>query len=61
MIQVNCDYNITDDIGFFMEAEHINNIEFARRTKVSRTTLAAIMTRGNARSDVYEKIYSYAY
>lgn len=26
MIQVNCDYNITDDIGFFMDAEHINNM-----------------------------------
>ena len=61
MIQVNCDYNITDDIGFFMDAEHINNIEFARRTKVSRTTLDEIVKRGNARSDVYEKIYSYAY
>ena len=40
MIQVNCDYNITNDIGFFMDAEHINNIEFARRTKVSRTTVS---------------------
>lgn len=61
MIQVNCDYNITSDIEFFMEAEHINNIEFARRTKVSRTTLDEIMKRGSARKDVYEKIYSYAY
>ena len=61
MIQVNCDYNITNDIGFFMDAEHINHVEFARRTKVSRTTLDEIMKRGCARSDVYEKIYSYAY
>ncbi len=61
MIQVNCDYNITSDIEFLMEAEHINNIEFARRTKVSRTTLDEIMKRGSARKDVYEKIYSYAY
>ncbi len=61
MIEVNCDYNITSDIGFIMEAEHINNIEFARRTKISRTTLDEIMKRGSARSDVYEKIYSYAY
>lgn len=38
-----------------MDAEHINNIEFARRTKVSRTTLDEIVKRGNARSDVYEK------
>ena len=61
MIQINCDYNIKNDIGFLMEAERINNNEFSRRTKVSRTTLDEIMKRGNARNDVYEKIYSYAY
>ena len=54
MIQVNCDYNITNDIGFFMDAEHINHIEFARRTKVSRTTLDEIMKRGCARSECQE-------
>ena len=61
MIQINCDYNIKNDIGFLMEAEHINNNEFSRRTRVSRTTLDEIVKRGNARNDVYEKIYSYAY
>lgn len=61
MIQVNCDYNVTNDISFIMEAEHINANEFAKSTKVSRTTLDEIVKRGSARNDVYEKIYSYAY
>lgn len=61
MIQINCDYNITKDIGFFIEAERINNLEFAERTKISRTTLNELMKRGTAGRAVCEKIYSYAY
>ena len=61
MIQVNCDYNVADDIGFIMESEQINNIEFAHRAKISRTTLDEILKKNSARNDVCEKIYSYAY
>lgn len=61
MIKVDCDYNIKEDIGFILEAEKINSIELSEKTKVSRATLDAIQKRGNARDDVCEKIYSYAY
>lgn len=61
MIKVACDYNIKEDIGFILESEKINNIEFAERTKVSRTTLEGIVKKGIARDDVCEKIYAYAY
>ena len=33
MIKVACDYNIKEDIGFILESEKINNIEFAERAK----------------------------
>lgn len=36
-------------------------IEFAERAKVSRTTLEGIVKKGIARDDVCEKIYAYAY
>ena len=61
MIKVACDYNIKEDIGFILESEKINNIEFAERAKVSRTTLEGIVKKGIARDDVCEKIYAYAY
>ena len=58
MIKVACDYNIKEDIGFILESEKINNIEFAERAKVSRTTLEGIVKKGIARDDVCEKIYA---
>lgn len=61
MIKVNCDYNIREDIGFILEAEKMNSIEFSKMTKVSRVTLDAIEKRGNARDDVCEKVYSFIY
>ena len=61
MITVNCDYNIADDIGFLMESEQINNVEFAEKVKISRTTLSELQKGNKARNDVYEKIYAYAY
>ncbi len=61
MISVNCEYNIKDDIGFVLEAEKMNTIEFSKKTKVSRVTLDSIMQKGKARDDVLEKIYSYVY
>lgn len=61
MVKVSCDYNIKEDIGFILEAEKINSLELAKRTKVSRTTLDTIMKQGKARDDVCEKIYAYAY
>ena len=61
MIKVECDYNIKEDIGFILESEKINNIEFAESAKVSRTTLEGIVKKGIARDDVCEKIYAYAY
>ena len=51
MIKVACDYNIKEDIGFILESEKINNIEFAERAKVSRTTLEGIVKKGIARDD----------
>lgn len=61
MLNVSCEYNIAADIGFLMEAEHINKAELASRTKVSRTTLMEILKSGKARNDVCEKIYAHAY
>jgi len=61
MLNINCDYKIADDIEFLMESDYINKLEFANRTKVSRTTLSEIFKSGKARNDVCEKIYAYAY
>lgn len=61
MVEVNCDYNIKDDIEFILEAEKINSLELSERAKVSRTTLVDIQKNGTARHDVCEKIYSYIY
>ena len=61
MIDINYDYNIAEDIGFLIESERINNAEFSKRTKISRTTLIEILKNNKAGNDVYEKIYSYAY
>lgn len=61
MINIGCEYNIKEDIGFILETERINSTELSERTKVSRTTLDGIQKRGKARDDVCEKIYSYAY
>lgn len=61
MINVDCDYNIKEDIGFILETEKINSLELSERTKVSRTTLYEIEKKGVARADVCEKIYSYIY
>jgi len=61
MIEVKCDYNIREDIGFILESEKMNTLELSEKTKVSRTTLDGITKSGKARDDVCEKIYSYAY
>ena len=61
MIHIDCGYSLVEDINFLMEADHVNRVEFSKRTKVSRTTLDEIVKRGNARKDVYEKVYAYAY
>ena len=61
MIQINCDYNIIEDIVFILESEKMNTLELSEKTKVSRTTLEGIAKNGKARNDVCEKIYSYAY
>ena len=61
MIQINCDYNIREDIVFILESEKMNTLELSEKTKVSRTTLEGIAKNGKARNDVCEKIYSYAY
>ena len=61
MINIGCEYNIKEDIGFILETERINSAELSERTKVSRTTLDGIQKKGKARDDVCEKIYSYAY
>lgn len=61
MLNMNCDYNIAEDIGFLIEADHINMAELASRTKISRTTLLQILKSGKSGNDVYEKLYAYAY
>lgn len=61
MIEVKCEYQIKEDIGFILEAERINDAELAERTKISRTTLDGIVKRGRTTGSVYEKFYSYAY
>ena len=61
MIEVRCEYNIKDDIGFILEAERMNIIDFSKNTKVSRVTLDSIMKNEKSRDDVLEKIYSYVY
>lgn len=61
MLQIDCDYNIAEDMAFLMEADHINKAELADRAKISRTTLLEILKSSKARNDVCEKLYAYAY
>ncbi len=61
MIDVHLNYTLKDDINFILEAEKITCLEFAERTKISRTTIDAIMKTGTAGSEVCEKVYAYAY
>lgn len=60
-MNINCEYQIKEDIGFFIEAEKINKLELSELTKISRTTLNAIEKRGTATDEVCEKLYSYIY
>ena len=61
MIKVDCNYNIADDIGFIIEAEHINKNEFAEEANISRTTLDEIIKNNITSENIYEKIYSFIY
>lgn len=60
-MKINCDYQIKNDIEFFLEAEGITNLELSEATGISRVTLNAIKERGAASREVCEKFYSYAY
>lgn len=61
MIEVDCKYQIKEDLEFILESERINTLELSEKAKVSRTTIDGILKTGKARSDVCEKIYSYFY
>ena len=38
MLNVECDYNIKEDIRFILESENLNNIELSEKTGISRVT-----------------------
>lgn len=61
MIRVNLNYKIKETIELLMEAEGLNSLEMAEKVGVSRNTLDEIFKKESARSEVYEKVYSYAY
>ncbi len=61
MIEVNCRYNIKNDIDFILESEKMNYKELSEKIRISRTTLDSIKKQGTARDDVCEKIYAYLY
>lgn len=61
MIRVNTDYNIVQDVSFFMEAEKIGSFELAKKTKISRTTIDKVLNNGKVEKEIYEKLYSYIY
>ena len=61
MININCEYKAKEDIGFILEAEKINKLELSALTKISRTTIDAIIKGGVAGDEVLNKLYSYIY
>ena len=61
MLNVECDYNIKEDIRFLLEYENLNNIELSEKTGISRVTLDSIEKTRVTRDSVCEKIYSFAY
>lgn len=61
MIMVGCTYRLKEDLGFILEAERINCLELAERTKISRTTITEIEKGKNSTDSVCEKLYAYAY
>ena len=58
MLKINCDYKIKSDIEFILESEHINILDLAIRTKISRATSDDIMSNKVVRNEIYEKLYS---
>ena len=60
-IDIGCEYNIKNDISFMMEAEKINDEQFAEKTGISRVTLNNIKNNINVSPDTLDKIYSYFY
>ena len=61
MLKINCNYKISEDIGFILESEKINTVELSDKTKISRTTLDEITKKNKTTDGVYEKFYSYVY
>lgn len=60
-MNINCEYKIGKDIGFFIEAEGMNKLELSKLTGISRSTLDSIEKKGIATNEVCEKLYSYIY
>lgn len=61
MNRIDCDYTISKDIGFFMEAENINSSDLAKKIKVSRRTIDELLNGGVVKSEVCDKLYSFFY
>ena len=61
MIRVKCDYDLKGDVEFLMESDNVSVVEFAKMTKLSRTTVEEILETGCASKEAFEKIYSCAY
>lgn len=54
-------YNVINDIDFFVEAERMSIDDFSKHSKISRNTIYEIRKNGYTTKNVYEKIYNYIY
>ncbi len=61
MLEINCNYNISKDFLFLMDADNISILELSQKMNISRTALDEIVKTNIASPEQYEKIYSYAY
>lgn len=61
MKRIGCDYTISKDISFFMEAENINSSDLAKKIKVSRRAIDELLNSDVIKDEVCDKLYSFFY
>ena len=59
MKRIGCDYTISKDISFFMEAENINSSDLAKKIKISRRAIDELLNSDVIKDEVCDKLYSY--
>ncbi len=60
-MKIDLNYNIVDDISFFLEAEKKTLDDLSKESGIARNTLYAILKGGRVSPSICEKLYSFIY